>query len=175
MKSKFLILVVLVLALLCGCTPKDTGPYDVEFRGRSYTVDLSKGIILQGEDTYTFTRDGEDYQLTYPNGATYHCTKQGIGSVSGWSDDYDEERYIPGDELIDLLEAQTPRKTNGFTFAAGIMLILIGVGMLLAPGAAFFISYGWMLKNAEPSDGMITYTRICGGVFILIGIFVLFI
>ena len=55
------------------------------------------------------------------------------------------------------------------------MLILMGIPMILLPEVAFFISYGWMLKNAEPSDGMITYTRICGGVFILIGIFVLFI
>lgn len=54
------------------------------------------------------------------------------------------------------------------------LLILMGIPMILLPEVAFFISYGWMLKNAEPSDGMITYTRICGGVFILIGIVVLF-
>lgn len=180
MKRRFLlILVALVLALLCGCTQENTGRYDMEFRGERYTVDLDAGSITHKGELYLFAKEGTgdsvSYTIVYPNSARYFYNKTGMTANMSWSDGYDDERYVDGETLVDLLQEQKPQsKGSGFSVIGGILLILMGIPMILLPEVVFFISYGWMLKNAEPSDGMITYTRICGGVFILIGIVVLF-
>lgn len=180
MKRKFLILATLVLALLCGCTKANTGPYDVEFRGETYTLDLDAGSITHEGELYLFAKEGTGdsvrYTIVYPNSAKFFYNKTGMTANMSWSGGYDDVRYVDGETLVDLLQEQQPQsRGSGFSFVGGILLIIMGGVMLLWPEVAFFISYGWMLKNGEPSDGMITYTRVCGGVFILIGIFVLFI
>ena len=180
MKHRLLILVVLILVLLCGCTQADTGPYDVEFRGERYTLNMDAGSITHEGELYLFAKEAEgdsvSYTIVYPNSAKYFYSKSGMTANMSWTHGYDSVRYVDGETLVDLLQEQQPQKEgSGFYLIGGILLILMGVPMILLPEVAFFISYGWMLKNAEPSDGMITYTRICGGVFILIGVVLLFV
>ena len=111
MKRRFLlILVALVLALLCGCTQENTGRYDVEFRGERYTVDLDAGSITHKGEMYLFAKEGTgdsvSYTIVYPNSARYFYNKSGMTANMSWSDGYDDERYVDGETLVDLLQEQ---------------------------------------------------------------------
>ena len=177
MKHFRLLLPLLVLALLLSGCAGEPMPYDTNYStgsgSYSFTVDPAAGTITCGEDVYTYRVETSgsrtSYVIDYPNGAIYHWTATSAGGAGGWSDDYDESRYIPGDVLVHSLELNQPRQKTG---NIGIGLLLMGLGALnfFIPELPFYLRYGWAVENAEPSDAYITVTRIGGAIAAVLGL-----
>lgn len=54
----------------------------------------------------------------------------------------------------------------------GLFFIAIGLFHLLAPYASWYMSVGWKLRDAEPSDAYLVMTRIGGVIACAVGIIV---
>lgn len=55
----------------------------------------------------------------------------------------------------------------------GVIVILLGILNLLAPYVGWYMSIGWKLRDAEPSDLALAMNRISGVFMIIVGIFLL--
>lgn len=183
MKHFRILLPLLILALMlsaCGNTSREPYTYTYStFSGvKTITVNPEDQTILDGTDVYDYVveKSGSrtSYVITYPNGATYHWTDTGSGGAGGWSDDYDENRYISGNILVCAVEENQPRERVG---SVGLGLLLMGLGALnfFLPELPFYLKYGWAVENAEPSDAYITLTKICGAVMAVLGLVACFI
>jgi hypothetical protein len=56
----------------------------------------------------------------------------------------------------------------------GLLLIAIGLFHALAPSAAWYMSIGWKLKDAEPSDEYLMLNRVGGVIGTIVGVVLLF-
>ena len=142
-------------------------------------MDPVNHTITYEDDVYIYTvtasgRSRTHYEITYPNGATYYWTKTDTVGSGGWSDDYDETRYISGDILIDAIRFKQPREKTGNPFL-GILLIGLGALNIWKPELSFYLRYGWAVRNAEPSDGYLAMTAFGGIVVVVIGLIMCFI
>lgn len=176
--KRTVILLLLLALVLAGCSAAPTKPYTVDINNDTLTIDPINCTITHGEDVYSYaiTTRGEttvEYEITYPNGARYYETSTKSGGHSGWSEDYDESRYLSGNQLVWALESQVPRSGGG-NVAAGLLLLTLGAWHTFSPYSAWYISYGWRYKDAEPSDAALLFTRIGGIACILFGLFAFF-
>ena len=184
MKTALMFCLAALLALsMCACSSAgDTSTYTVG----EYVVDRVNCTISDGMYTYqyTFSGDASGYSIdiTYPDGSTYWWHRQmdnsGTGSSSGgWSDDYDEGRYVSGDTLREILVAGAPRaskeRSPGMTLF-GIVMLVGGLFNTISPQTAWYLSDGWKFKDAEPSDAALGLTRVGGAACILIGAILIF-
>ena len=183
MKHFRIIFAVLILALVlsaCGSTSRE--PYTYTFSRdsvvKTITVNPEVGTILDGTDVYNYVMEKSGsrtgYVITYPNGATYHWTESGNGGAGGWSETYDESRYIPGSILVWAIEENQPREKVG-SVGIGLLLMALGAWHILSPESVFYLSRGWMFRDAEPSDFYLTLARVSGGVFAILGLAACFI
>ncbi len=178
MKNRFPLLpVLLVLTLLCACSKRETSStYSIVKNNTTYVVDVEQQTIFDGTYTYRYELSGTSagYQLdiTYPNGSSYWWQTQSSGNFvtghGGWSDDYSESAYASGDTLRDVLEVQVPKESEPKNVALIIVLILIGLFNLAAPEAAWYLEFGWRFKDSEPSEEVITFNRIGGGIALVV-------
>ena len=169
----FLTLCLLTAILLTAC---GGGANPNVFEKDGYTVDREAGTITHGEDVYTYAVTGSGsprITITYPNGATYFWQWSGSAGHGGWSDDYDPERYADGDTLMELVNFQPPRESSGNPLL-GLLVIAAGIFNLAVPRTAWYLSYGWRYRNAEPSDAALVLGRVGGGAAVLIGLALLF-
>ena len=178
MKHFRLILPLLLLALILSGCAGEVQPYEYVRDDISVTVDPIQCRITCGEDVYLYevekTEIRTSYVIQYPNGAIFQWTSGEYGGAGGWTDDYDESTYIPGEILVDALDqavrqAAPHRERNG---NVGIGLLLIGLGSVsfFIPHLPFYLKYGWRFENAEPSDAYITVTRIGGAIAAVVGL-----
>ncbi len=174
MKKLLCLLGVLCLLLLCvcGCSA------DADESG--ITVDFEEGTVFDGTNTYhfTFSGDRENYgvRITYPDGSTYWWDKSGSMGGGGWSDDYVEGRYISGDILCELIASKAARPrdpANPAKVVFALLAIAIGAFSAACPRAAWYWSYGWRYKNAEPSDLALSAERIGGVIAVVVGVLLL--
>ena len=171
MKRVMLFMMSLLLVFTLTACSKEPTTYEKN----GFLIDTEAGTITKGEDVYTFTITGRDrshIKITYPNGATYFWVWQGNGGHGGWSDDYDPERYIDGDALMELISFEPPQERKGNPLI-GLLLIVLGLANAIAPEAAWYLNYGWWFKNAEPSDAAIAFGRIGGCAAVFFGILLL--
>lgn len=170
-------IVLVLLTLLCcvtiiGCGQDSSTVYEKD----GYTIDFDAETITKGNDVYTFSISEHGNQssidIVYPNGATYFFQWNGNSGHGGWSNDYDPERYADGDFLMDLLSFDPPEPRRGNPLA-GLLVICFGLFDAISPRTAWYLSYGWRYKNAEPSDAALIIGRIGGIVCIVLGIFLL--
>lgn len=169
-------LFALLAALLAGCAGAPE-VYTVSYIGTDYTVDTVNGTISDGLYTYLYeiegTSDRRSTTITYPGGARYYWTQSGSGGLGGCSDDYDPVRYADGDTLLTVLEMSAPKEYSGHP-VAGLLLIALGAWYVLAPRAAWHLSYGWRYRDAEPSEAALVISRVSGIAVILFGFFIMF-
>ena len=171
------ILLFFLIFLLCtsiaGCGQKPT-----VYEKNGYTVDLDAGTITKDGDVYAFTVTGRGdrsrIEITYPNGANYYFQWDGNSGHGGWSDDYDPERYADGDILMDLIDFDSPVEKRGGNPILGLVLIVIGLADAISPNTAWYLSYGWRFKNAEPSEAALVFGRIFGIFCVILGLILLF-
>ena len=178
MKHFRLLIPLLVLALLLSGCAGEPMPYEYVQGDISVTVDPVKHTITHEENVYLYGVEKFDtrteYVIQYPNGAIYYWTATGNGGSGGWSDDYDEFRYIPGDFLVDALRQSvsqiSPSREKKGNFGIGLLLMGLGAVNFFIPELAFYLRYGWAVENAEPSDAYITWTKIGGVLAAIIGL-----
>ncbi len=176
--KRFLTLCVALCFLLLAACAADTGDpnvYDVEYNGKTYSLDLIEQTISVDGYTCEFdiTHDGR-FLVTYPDGSTYSADADfGWG---GHSENFDPEKYVSGDTLWNVLEQDRPGTKQNSTHAGlGILLIILGIFEAAFPQASWWLSHGWRYKNAEPSDLVLGLGRTVGVVLILIGIICFFV
>ena len=186
MRRMVLLCLAALLGLtLCACLPAESGAqYTVTRDGVDYAVDWEAGTISDGTYTYPFTFSGSasgyNIKITYPNGSTYSWnmeTSNGWGfGGGGGSEDYDPERYAPGDVLCDILEEGAPserRSSNPVLVPVGIILAGVGLFNVLSPRTSWYLSAGWKFKDAEPSEAAVGIAQV-GGVFaVVVGVIML--
>lgn len=174
MKRGILLCLLALLLLLTACGGEKS-PNVYEQNG--YTVDLENRTITHGEDVYTYVISGSgsssEITITYPNEATYYWTWSGSFGHGGWSDDYDPDRYADGDTLMELLNFQPEPEKSGPSPLLAILLLAAGIFNLVSPRTAWYLSYGWRFKNAEPSNAALVLGRLGGGLVTLISVFLL--
>lgn len=178
MKHLRILLPLLILALILSGCGEEPMPYEYASGDRTVTVDPINCSITCGEDVYLYevekteTRTG--YVIQYPNGAIFHWSATEHGGAGGWSDDYDEIRYIPGDFLVDALDqavSQTaPYRERKGNVGIGLLLMGLGAVSFLFPEVMFHLRKGWMFRDAEPSDAYLTWSRISGVIIAVLGL-----
>ena len=174
MKHFRILLPLLILALIasgCGNTARE--PYDYTYNGKTLKVYPESATIVDGLNVYRYTVEPSGkstyYEIVYPNGGRYHWTATKSGGQGGWSDGYNDKLYLSGDILINALEAGQPREKIG---NVGVGLLVMGLGALnfFCPELPFHLRYGWAVRNAEPSDGYILWTKAGGLVAAIAGL-----
>ena len=191
--SIFLLTALLILGL-CACAEKKTQsalePYTTGWDGTVYTVtpiDNDKGTITDGTNTYSYRYDtsGSSYGVTftYPDGETYRCTQNGSTSSgaafsSGSASlDFDFDKYPDGMTLDRVLKRSPAAKhEEKSTKSWGIILFLLFVGSIntACPQLTWHLDVGWKVKDAEPSEAALAWSRGTGIVMLVIaGIMIL--
>ena len=96
--------------------------------------------------------------------------------TGGWSNDYVEGRYISGDILCELIASKAARPrdpANPAKVVFALLAIAIGAFSAASPRTAWYWSYGWRYKDAEPSDRALSAERVGGAIAIVVGVFLL--
>lgn len=172
------VLAVFLVFTLFGCA-KQESIYTVSKNGTMYRVDTEKKAIYDTLYTYRYELSGDsssfNITITYPNGSTYWYSKSDSRGQGGWSDDYSETAYVPGDTLVAIVQENMSQPANIGGILGGLLLIAVGLLNVIAPQMLWYLGYGWRYKNAEPSDAAISFGRISGGIAIVIGIVFLFV
>ena len=188
------VLAALVLSL-SACAKKQTAtaslePYTTGWDGAVYTItpiDAYKGTISDGTNTYSYRYDtsGSSYGVTftYPDGETYRCTQNGSTSSgaafsSGSASlDFDFDKYPDGMTLDRVLKRSPAAKhEEKSTKSWGIILFLLFVGSIntACPQLTWHLDVGWKVKDAEPSEAALAWSRGTGIVMLVIaGIMIL--
>lgn len=104
---------LLILVLMLSACTGTREPYQVSLDGsRTVTIDPAAGTIQYSSDIYRYkikdTRDGTQYQITYPDGRRYTYTESEKDGTSAWSEGYNPSIYIPGELLIRALKQPAP-------------------------------------------------------------------
>lgn len=170
--KRIIVIFLLAALLLLGCAPEETvHTVTVNRNGIDYafTVDTENRTISDGQYTYTYAVRGDTTTITYPNSAQFYWTQDGYLGAGGWDDHYDPQTYTDGDMLINVIDETTPEPKNG-NFLAGLLLAALGAFYTFAPHAAWYLSRGWLYKNAEPSDAALILARISGVIMMVLGL-----
>ena len=188
------VLAALVLSL-SACAKKQTAtaslePYTTGWDGAVYTItpiDAYKGTISDGTNTYSYRYDtsgtGYSVTFTYPDGETYRCMENGgtsggaVFSSGSSSLDFDYDKYPDGMTLDRVLKRSPAAKhEEKSTKSWGIILLLLFVGSIntACPQLTWHLDVGWKVKDAEPSEAALAWSRGTGIVMLVIaGIMIL--
>jgi len=177
-----LLTLLLSLLLLASCGKQIGNPnvYDVDYNGTTYTVNQNDRTISFNDHVCHFeitnNVNGVHFKVTYPDGSSFWKRWTGNAGYGGWSDDYDETRYVSGDTLWKVLELDhaNDRNNSGHWFF-GILLAGLGIFQTASPRTAWWLSHGWRFRDAEPSDLALGLGRVGGVVLIIIGIICFFV
>ena len=175
----FAVLAALVLSL-SACAEKQTKnalePYSIGWDGRVYTVtpiDAYKGTISDGTNTYSYRYDtggtGYSVTFTYPDGETYTWTENSSSGRGEASLNFDFEKYPSGMVLKGLLRKVRTTQEDTSAKNWGIILFLLFVGGIntACPQLTWYLDVGWKVKDGEPSEAALGWSR-TGGVVLLI-------
>lgn len=184
----FAVLILAVLAALVlslsACAEKQTKnalePYSTGWDGRVYTVtpiDNDKGTISDGTNTYSYRYDagGSGYSVTfaYPDGETYTWKEDGNFSSGATSPDFDSGKYPDGMTLDRVLKRSPAAKhEEKSTKNWGIILFLLFVGGIntACPQLTWYLDVGWKVKDAEPSEAALGWSRTVGVVLLIVAV-----
>lgn len=181
MKRIGLILTALLLALLCACAEQAERPtvYDVEYEGRTYTVDLTEQTISYDGVVCSFEITGESHSVflvTYPDGSTYWQEEAGNKLESGWSDDYDAHRYVSGDTLWTVLgRSGGQEEESGGHFLIGVVLLIGGIYYTLPPRKGWLESRGWEERDEQSVKMLLMTRRVIGAACAVAGVVLFFV
>lgn len=184
MKKNFVFIICMLLVMsLFACASSQPSVYRAQRDGKEYVVDTVSKKISDGTHTYRYSLDGDSggysIEITYPDGSAYWWdrTKNSTGGFGhgGWSNDYDENRYVSGDTLCDILEVAVPEKKEPKNVLLILLLLAIGIFNTVSPHTAWYLENGWRFKNAEPSDLALGMTRLAGIILIAAAIITIFV
>ena len=179
----FAVLAALVLSL-SACAEKQTKnalePYSTGWDGRVYTVtpiDNDKGTISDGTNTYSYRYDasgtGYSVTFTYPDGETYTWKEDGNFSSGATSPVFDSGKYPDGMTLDRVLKRSPAAKhEEKSTKNWGIILFLLFVGGIntACPQLTWYLDVGWKVKDGEPSEAALGWSRTVGVVLLIVAV-----
>lgn len=165
-----------LLLAACGGDKGDPNVYDVEYNGKTYSVDqIERTITVDGYTCEFNVTHGGRFVVTYPDGSTYSVDSD-IGWGGSHSEDFDPDKYVSGDTLWKVLEQDRPGTKQTSTHGGlGILLVIFGILEAAFPRVSWWLSHGWRFKNAEPSDLALGLGRMAGVIMILAGIICFFV
>ena len=184
----FAVLILAVLAALVlslsACAEKQTKnalePYSTGWDGRVYTVtpiDNDKGTISDGTNTYSYRYDasGSGYSVTftYPDGETYTWTENSSSGRGEASLNFDFEKYPSGMTLDRVLKRSPAAKhEEKSTKNWEIILFLLFVGGIntACPQLTWYLDVGWKVKDGEPSEAALGWSRTVGVVLLIVAV-----
>lgn len=174
-------IVILVLSL-CACSSSADTLYTITKDEIEFTVDTESKTITDGVNQYlhnvTENTSMRNIEIIYPDGSSYWKTIEMNGNVSvesvGWSGDYNEEHYIDGDTLCDILPLEDFTEMNYTDIVISMLIFGTGVFCALCPKTAWYLERGWKYKNVEPSDLALGINRVLGVIFIVFSVVSLF-
>ena len=177
-KMQVYLLILMISLLLCACGAT-SAVYTVEKNHVSYEVDTENETISDGTNVYQYEFSGNkssyDVNITYPNGSTYWFHMSGGAGHGDWSDDYDEDRYVDGDTLSDVLLEKAPKEPKSGNRLAALFIAAVGIFNIVSPYTAWYLEYGWRYKNAEPSDIALGLNRVAGVIVVIVAVVLFFI
>lgn len=179
MKKLFIFLTMIIFSIsLCSCSGSlKKKQYTVQQGDTIFTIDTENGTISDGNNLYHYsvspTVSGSRLDITYPDNSTYWWETTSSGGYGGWSDDYDENRYVSGDLLCEMLELDSSAPSKLKNIFLSLLLLIVGLFNLLLPRKAWNLERGWRYKNAEPSDAALDMHRFIGVVGIIAAIVII--
>lgn len=170
------ILFSITATVLSCCSQQNV--FTVEKYGESYAVNLADNTVINNDTTYKFEIDGYSddckIRICYPDGSEYLYTVDGNLGIGGWSEDFVSGKYTDGSILGDVISGCVPRKPVQKNLFLIILLTAVGAFYALRPKNAWFLSFGWRFKNAEPSELALKVNRFIGILIIVIAVVILF-
>lgn len=180
-KSSYLMLLILFACILTACHKQTVDRYTVTKNNVVYTVDTINQTITGNKYVYEYKIQGNQYTITYPDGASFIWTQDENTGYGGASLDMSTDDVILGTTLAEILR-EGPAGAFGkstHTSVKNIWFILIlgaiGIGNVSSPKTGWYLRYGWKYKNAEPSDDAILFQRIGGIICLIIAVIYIFI
>ena len=181
MKRFYVCLAALTLLfVLCGCQERgNPNVYDVDYNGKTCTVDREGGTITCDGVVYSFTISTRgintvDFEVTYPDGSRYYWTRDEYSSYGGWSDDYNPKArgYVPGEILREAAIKEDVPPVNFAGVFLAILLAALGAVLVWKPRIMWTLSHGWRFKDAEPSDLALMVNRIVGVLVLAVAFYI---
>lgn len=176
-KIKLFLTLLIAILILSSCG-KTSSIFSVKIDNQTFTVDKALSTIFDGINTYKYeiTPDGWGYAVTiiYPDGSEYSRKDTGSFIIGGLSDDYDENKYVNGDILCQVLETDYPRAADNKNYFLSMVLFAIGIFNIAATKTAFYFSYGWRYKDAQPSDEALIIMKIGGIAAVIAAVLTIF-
>ena len=192
--SVFLLLALLILSMV-ACSERVT-TYERTVNGETYLIDTRNQTLTHEGKVYTYTiteKSSTAYsrfgllRVQYPDGTWYEKEIESDGylglSYEKTSSNYDENTYPRGSDLCYVLEQETLKAAgkedeqdfgeNAAYIVVAIALAGVGVFLLLFPEVAHHLNYGLWVKDAEPTEFALGYTRFAGVMLIALGVGVL--
>ena len=183
----FAVLILAVLAALVlslsACAEKQTKnalePYSTGWDGRVYTVtpiDNDKGTISDGKNTYSYRYDasGSGYSVTftYPDGETYTWTENSSSGRGEASLNFDFEKYPSGMVLKGLLRKvrTTQEDRSAKSWGPIFFLLFVGAVNTACPQLTWYLDVGWKVKDGEPSEAALGWSRTVGVVLLIVAV-----
>lgn len=160
--------------------------YTISPTGDSSGGEGALAVTKDGETEeyrYEFSGDREDYrcEIRFPDGTGWYWNQNADGFGSGGGSWYDTHMlsspYPDPDilcEVIVELEAAPAGGGIGGRLIPAMILAALGLFELLKPRTAWYLSYGWRYKNAEPSDIALGVGRASGVVILICAAVLLF-
>lgn len=170
------ILFILISVLLAGCMVADPdSPYEVEKYNMLFTVDPVNGTVFDGTHIYEYEINGNTTTITYPNGATYWWTQDGTHGTGGWDNGYSHVGfpYVSGSTLVSVLDGEQPDNKPSKNFLVTLLLGAVGIWYTVSPYSAWYMSYGWRYKDAEPSTAALVMGRVSGVLLLILSVMLL--
>lgn len=173
MKHFRLLLPLLVLALVLSGCAREPVPYEYTSGDRTVSVDpINRTITGNGEVfTYVIVDMGatQRYEIIFPDGSIYLWTDSGNGGSGSWSDNFDTDRWLYANFLVDALKESAPRQKTG-NVLVGLLVMGLGTLNFFQPQLHIHLKYGWRFRNAEPSDAYLAMTRFGGLLMAVLGL-----
>lgn len=165
-KRYFAVFIIILIAGFTACGQKKE-TYETVYKGQSCQINTKNHTVSYDGEIYRYEITKGRVSITYPDGAGYFFALES-GSIreSGWSEGYDPQKYIPGDDLYDILSKEIP-SGNGKNYIVVIFCGVIGLWNLFLPYPAWYLSFGWRYEDAKPSSFALAMTR-CAGLLILL-------
>lgn len=177
MKKYLLMTMCLLLVFpMIACTgSKQQDTKTISLDDIIYTVDQQQGTIWDGQDTYHYAADSSGITITYPDDETYTWKKVNGFGAGTCSPGFDAAKFRDPFLLLDVIENASsagalPKPGH---IGIGVFLLLVGIFHTGWPYRAWYLSRGWMYKDAEPSDVASVIFRISGIVAIIMGVLLL--
>ena len=179
--------VLIFILLFTGCVSKasSSSSYSSASSDGSYMNIFfsegtsSEGVINtdKGDYAFSYKRDGS-IGIVYPNGYIYSYRNMDGAIMTNWTYDETPEEmgYIDGLSLVESVErfSKSRAPAKKVPLSGSLLIIAVGGWQIYSPKSIWWLSRGWLYKNAEPSDAALIMYGLGGVTIVFVGIMSLF-